>query len=70
MRTETSKLQKNNGHSIAPEFELDDFILDFITFVVTGAKFNGQETIKNSSKITDTLTDSPSNFFQKHYGQD
>ena len=33
-------------------------------------KFNGQETIKNSEKLTDTLTDSPSIIFRKFYGQD
>ena len=47
-----------------------DFLLWFYYLLMTGAKFNGQETIKNSEKLTDTLTDSPSKFFRKFYGQD
>ena len=56
-------------HSSCDNFELDVYP-GFYDLLITGAKFNGQETIKNSEKLTDTLTDSPSNFFRKFYGQD
>ena len=56
-------------HSSCGNFELDDYS-GFYYLLMTGAKFNGQETIKNSEKLTDTLTDSPGNFFRKSYGQD
>ena len=56
-------------HSSYDNFELDIYP-GFYYLLMTEAKFNGQDTIKNSEKLTDTLTDSPSKFFRKFYGQD